>query len=102
MILGCQASIIKQDQVDVWRPAMFRTAKLIALLGCVAAVGACEEVPPGGPTVMALPSAGKNLTTFEQEDGQCRAQAAQLAEIVAVAQRLVAEVEGERPSYGFV
>jgi hypothetical protein len=76
MILGCQASITKQDQVDIWRPAMFRSAKLIALLGCVAVVGACEEVPPGGPTVMALPSAGKNLTTLEQEDGQCRAQAA--------------------------
>jgi hypothetical protein len=55
---------------------MFRSAKLIAVLGCASAVAACEEVPPSGPTVMALPSAGKNLTTFEQEDGQCRAQAA--------------------------
>jgi hypothetical protein len=55
---------------------MFRSAMLIALFGCVSVVAACEEVPPGGPTVMALPSAGKNLTTFEQDDGQCRAQAA--------------------------
>jgi hypothetical protein len=55
---------------------MFRRSKLIAVLGCVSAVAACEEVPPSGPTVMALPSAGKNLTTFEQEDGQCRTQAA--------------------------
>jgi hypothetical protein len=55
---------------------MFHSAKLIAVLGCASAVAACEEVPPSGPTVMALPSAGKNLTTFEQEDGQCRAQVA--------------------------
>jgi hypothetical protein len=55
---------------------MFRSAKVIAVLGCVSAVAACEEVPPSGPTVMALPSVGKNLTTFEQEDGQCRALAA--------------------------
>jgi hypothetical protein len=55
---------------------MFRSAKLIAFFGCVSVVAACEEVPPGGPTVMALPSPGKNLTTFEQDDGQCRAQAA--------------------------
>ncbi len=55
---------------------MFRSTMLMAVLSCVSAVAACAEVPPSGPTGIALPPAGKNLTTFEQEDGQCRAQAA--------------------------
>jgi hypothetical protein len=53
---------------------MFRRAKLIAISGCISAVAACEEVPSSGSTVKALPSAGTNLTTFEEEDEQCRDQ----------------------------
>lgn len=56
--------------------AVFRGAKLIAVLGSAGAVAACAVAPPRGPTVMALPSQGKTLATFQQEDGQCRNYAA--------------------------
>jgi hypothetical protein len=55
---------------------MCHGAKLIAVLGGVCAVAACAAAPPSGPTVMALPSQGKGLAAFQQEDGQCRDYAA--------------------------
>ena len=51
-------------------------AKLIAVLGGACTVAACAVAPPSGPTVMALPSQGKDLAAFQQEDGQCRSYAA--------------------------
>ena len=55
---------------------MCRCAKLIAVLGSACTVAACAVAPPSGPTVMALPSQGKDLAVFQQEDGQCRNYAA--------------------------
>jgi Glycine-zipper domain len=55
---------------------MHRGAKLIAVLGGASAVAACAVAPPSGPTVMALPSRGKSLDAFQQDDGQCRNYAA--------------------------
>jgi hypothetical protein len=55
---------------------MFRVAKLMTVIGCVGTVAACSAAPPSGPTVMALPSPGKDIATFQQEDGQCRNYAA--------------------------
>jgi hypothetical protein len=40
-------------------------ASLLALSGCVVA-------PPSGPRAMALPGAGKDFATFQQEDAMCR------------------------------
>ena len=55
---------------------MHRGAKLVAVLGSASAVAACTAAPPSGPTVMALPSRGKSLDAFQQDDGQCRNYAA--------------------------
>jgi hypothetical protein len=55
---------------------MCRGAKLIVVLGGACTVAACAVAPPSGPTVMALPSQGKDLAAFQQEDGQCRNYAA--------------------------
>ena len=55
---------------------MYRCAKLTGALGGVALLTACTIPPPSGPTVMAIPRAGKNLAVFQQEDGQCRNYAA--------------------------
>jgi hypothetical protein len=55
---------------------MHRGAKLIAVLGSASAVAACTAAPPSGPTVMALPSHGKSLGAFQQDDGQCHNYAA--------------------------
>jgi outer membrane lipoprotein SlyB len=35
-------------------------------------LSACVVAPPPGPRVMALPGAGKDFATFQQEDAQCR------------------------------
>ena len=55
---------------------MYRCAKLTGALVGVALLTACTVPPPSGPTVMAIPPAGKNLAVFQQEDGQCRNYAA--------------------------
>jgi hypothetical protein len=55
---------------------MCRGAKLMVVLGGACTVAACAVAPPSGPTVMALPSQGKGLTAFQQEDRQCRNYAA--------------------------
>jgi hypothetical protein len=51
------------------------TAGITALLG----LGACAVTPPSGPTVMALPAAGKSLSAFQQDDYYCRGFASQQA-----------------------
>jgi hypothetical protein len=58
---------------------------------------------PGLPVLFVMDQPGdiKHMFDFEQPFAALT-KPCQLAEIVAVAQRLVAEVEGERPSYGFV
>jgi hypothetical protein len=38
----------------------------------VLALSACAVPPPSGPRVMALPGAGKDFATFQQEDVSCR------------------------------
>jgi hypothetical protein len=46
------------------------------LLGLIGALGlpacAAVPVPPSGPTVLAMPSEGKDLGRFRQEDANCR------------------------------
>lgn len=57
---------------------MLREPKLCgvgAILGGACALAACAVAPPTGPSVMALPSQGKNLAVFQQEDGHCRSYA---------------------------
>lgn len=54
---------------------MRRSPKLlatIAAIGGTLALGACAVAPPRGPTVMALPPAGKTLGAFQQDDYACR------------------------------
>lgn len=41
------------------------------------ALSACAVAPPQGPTIVALPPAGKDLTQFQQEDNTCRGYAQQ-------------------------
>src|SRR5882672_1249077 len=50
---------------------MWRT-RLVIGLGSALALSACAVAPPSGPRVMALPSAGKDFGTFQQEDAMCR------------------------------
>ncbi len=45
-------------------------------LAALLALGACAAVPPTGPSVMALPPAGKDLATFHADDASCRQYAA--------------------------
>lgn len=54
---------------------MLRKSKLYgvgAIFGGGCALAACAIAPPTGPAVMALPSQGKSLAVFHQEDGYCR------------------------------
>ena len=46
--------------------------RLSAVLGVLLAAGACAVVPPSGPNVWVVPSEGKDLAQFQQEDGACR------------------------------
>ena len=48
----------------------FMRAAVVA--ASVLSLSACAIAPPTSPRVMALPGAGKNLTTFQQEDASCR------------------------------
>lgn len=50
-----------------------RNAAAIALL----ALAGCAEVPPAGPSVMALPGRDKSLAAFQADDANCRQFAAQ-------------------------
>ena len=50
------------------------------------ALSACAVAPPSGPRVMALPGAGKDFATFQQEDSQCRGYASQASGGTAGAQ----------------
>jgi hypothetical protein len=49
----------------------------IAALAGVLVVGACTVAPPTGPSIMALPPAGKDYARFRQEDYACRQHAQQ-------------------------
>lgn len=43
------------------------------ILGCVAfGIGACTVAPPPGPSVLALPPAGKDFAQFQREDVFCQ------------------------------
>jgi hypothetical protein len=54
-----------------------RTTASCASLAGVLLLGGCAVPPPSGPTVMALPGAGKPLTQFQQDDYACRMYAQQ-------------------------
>lgn len=43
----------------------------LALTGALA-LGACAVAPPAGPTLLATPPEGKQITQFQQEDYNCR------------------------------
>ncbi len=49
----------------------------MVVLGGALALSACAVRPPSGPTVMAVPSTGKSLQAFRQDDVACRSYAAQ-------------------------
>ena len=50
---------------------MWRTRLTIGVTAALA-LSACAVAPPSGPRVMALPGAGKDFGTFQQEDMICR------------------------------
>jgi hypothetical protein len=50
---------------------MWRTRLTIGAAAALA-LTACAVAPPSGPRVMALPGAGKDFATFQQEDMMCR------------------------------
>ncbi|MGH7086152.1 MAG: YMGG-like glycine zipper-containing protein [Acetobacteraceae bacterium] len=49
-----------------------KTVARVAVLGGALALGACAVASPSGPTVMALPPAGKSMARFQQDDLTCR------------------------------
>jgi hypothetical protein len=55
---------------------MTRTIPAVGLVS-VLALSACAVAPPSGPSVMALPSAGKSFEAFQQDDYACRGYATQ-------------------------
>jgi hypothetical protein len=50
---------------------MARTGLTIGIASLLAVTG-CAVAPPTAPRVMALPGAGKDFATFQQEDATCR------------------------------
>jgi hypothetical protein len=55
---------------------MTRTIPAVGLVS-VLALSACAVAPPSGPSVMALPPAGKSFEAFQQDDYTCRGYATQ-------------------------
>jgi hypothetical protein len=55
---------------------MTRVIPVVGLVS-VLAVSACAVAPPAGPSVMALPPAGKSFEAFQQDDYSCRGYATQ-------------------------
>ncbi len=51
--------------------------KAPSLLVGALVLGACAVAPPTGPTILALPTAGKDLALFQREDTTCRGYAQQ-------------------------
>ena len=49
-----------------------RRTRLTIGVAAALALSACAVAPPSGPRVMALPGAGKDFATFQQEDMICR------------------------------
>jgi hypothetical protein len=58
---------------------MWRSTTLVAVLS----FAACSEIPPSGPSVMALPMSEKSFESFQLDDATCRGYAAQVAGPVA-------------------
>jgi hypothetical protein len=58
------------------RSEMFGTTFHLLLLGTLAQ-GTCAVAPPQGPTIVALPPAGRDLTQSQREDNTCRGYAQQ-------------------------
>jgi hypothetical protein len=56
---------------------MLRSRPSIAMLAVVLVVGACTVAPPTGPSIVAMPPAGKDYARFRQEDYACRQHAQQ-------------------------
>jgi hypothetical protein len=52
-------------------------AKSFSLLVGTLTLAACAVAPPAGPTVLALPPAGKDLAQFQRDDIACRGYAQQ-------------------------
>ena len=48
---------------------------LPSALASVLALGACAVAPPSGPTLLATPPEGKQITQFQREDYSCRSYA---------------------------
>jgi hypothetical protein len=55
---------------------MTRAISAVGLVS-VLALSACAVAPPSGPSVMALPAAGKSFDAFQQDDYTCRGYATQ-------------------------
>jgi hypothetical protein len=64
------------SQLAPERFKMFRARSFALLLGTLA-FGGCAVAPPAGPTVLALPPAGKDLAQFQRDDATCRGYAQQ-------------------------
>jgi outer membrane lipoprotein SlyB len=73
---------------------MMLPARLTIGMVSVLAVSACAVAPPSGPRVMALPGAGKNFATFQQEDAICRQFASDQSGGVAGAQAATTNAVG--------
>ena len=50
---------------------MRRVAPIVAVAGALA-LSACAVAPPTGPSIAVMPSQGKDLATFQQDDFICR------------------------------
>jgi len=55
--------------------ADWKRCPAIAALGATLALACCAAPPLTGPSIVAVPPQGKDLSLFQQEDAQCRAYA---------------------------
>jgi hypothetical protein len=69
-------------------------ARLTIGIASALALSACAVAPPSGPRVMALPGAGKDFATFQQEDALCRQFASDQSGGTAGAQAATANAVG--------
>jgi hypothetical protein len=72
---------------------MSRAGMTIGIASALA-LCACAVAPPSGPRVMALPGAGKDFATFQQEDATCRQFASQQSGGTASAQAATTNAVG--------
>jgi len=47
-------------------------SRLVPAAGLVAVFAGCTVMPPSGPSIVALPSRGESLNTFQHDDYECR------------------------------